>query len=424
MVLLRPVVARALPDSASARAHVLTLPAAIQEGLAFDPRVSAEAETLRQAQADLRTAGQPPNPSFSWSRTLIPFGSAFTTDRQGGPTEVDLELSYPLDWVVFGKRGAAVASARIGLAQAHAAYDDFVRQRKSEIAASFVDILEAASLLDLARQDAADLDRIEAIARERVGVGGAPAVEVDRTAVAVLEARREVRRREAALRIARAALAASLGRTGPDVEFEVEGDLDPGHPTASPDLAALQSAAENARPDLVALQRGVEKAGADLRLARRTAWPELTSRVAYSRQYQQSLGFPDISSYGLGVDVTVPLFDRNQGGILKAVSAQSQRELELRAALLALRAELEQAASEYAVTREAVLGEDPAQLEAAGRVRERMQKAYEVGGRPLLEVLDAQRVYREAARQSVSGRAAFLRALHRLNAAVGQEVVP
>jgi hypothetical protein len=39
-------------------------------------------------------------------------------------------------------------------------------------------------------------------------------------------------------------------------------------------------------------------------------------------------------------------------------------------------------------------------------------------------VLDAQRVYGEAARQDASGRAALLRAVHRLNAAVGQEVVP
>ncbi len=414
----------AAPSLPSSRAHVLTLALAVQEGLEFDPRVKAQAEILRQAEADVRTASQPPNPSLSLSRTLIPFGSAFTTDRQGGPTELDLELSYPLDWVVFGKRGAAVASAQVGREQARAAYFDFVRQRKSEIAVAFIDVLEARSLVDLARQDASELDRIQAIAEQRVAVGGAPAVEVDRTAVAVLEARREVRRREAALRAARATLGASLGRSGPDADFEVAGDLTPGNTLVSPDLAGLQSVAEKARPDLLALRHGIDKAAADLRLARRTAWPELTSRVAYSRQYQQSLGFPDASSYGFGVDLSLPLFDRNQGGIAKAVSVHSERELELRAALLSLRAEIEQAALEYAVTREAVLSEDRAQLEAAGRVRERVQQAYELGGRPLLEVLDAERVYREAARQSATGRAALLRAVHRLNAAVGQEVVP
>jgi cobalt-zinc-cadmium efflux system outer membrane protein len=411
-------------DRAEARPHILTLAQALQEGLGSDPRVAAEAETVRQAEADVRTASQPPNPSLSLTGTLIPFGSAFTAERQGGPTQLDLELAYPLDWVVFGKRGAAVASARVGLEQARAAFDDFVRQRRIEIAVGFIDVLEAKELVDLARLDASDLDRIQAIARERVAVGGAAAVEVDRTEVAVLEARRELRRREASLRIARAALAATIGRTGADAEFEVEGDLAVGSPGPAPDVEALLSAAEQARPDILARRRGVEKAAAELRLAQRSAWPEVTSRASVSRQYQESLGFPDASSWGLGLDVTLPLFDRNQGGVARAASTQHQRELELRASLLALRPEIEQAASDYRLAREAVLAEDRAQLEAAGRVRERVQKAYELGGRPLLEVLDAQRVYREAARQGATGRAAFQRAVHRLNAIVGQEVVP
>jgi cobalt-zinc-cadmium efflux system outer membrane protein len=412
------------PGSGTARPRVLTLEGAIQEGLAFDPRVGAEAEAVRQAEADVQTASQAPNPVVSLSKTLTPLGNTFTADRQGGPPQRDLELSYPLDWFLFGKRGSAVAAARLGLEEARATYDDFVRQRKTDIAVAFLGVLEAGALLDLARQDASDLDRLQAIAEKRVALGGAAAVEVDRIAVAVLEGRREMRRREAALRVARSALSAIIGREGPDAEFDVEGDLAVGAPAGTPDVATLLAAAEQARPDIRARRRAVERAGAELRLARRAAWPELTSRAAYTRQYQESLGFPDASSYGLGLDLTLPVFDRNRGNIRKAVSVESQRDLELRAALLALRAEVEQAASDYSVAREAVVAEDRAQLEAAQRVRERVQRAYELGGRPLLEVLDAQRIYRDAARQASSGRAAFLRAAQRLNAAVGQEMVP
>ena len=403
----------------------MTLALAIQEGLAFDPRVVAEAESVKQAEADVRTASQPPNPSLSLSRSLAPFGKRLYPGPPGRPRRSSTSSSAIL-WTgsCSASAGLRSARARVGLAQARAALEDFLRQRRSEIAVAFVDVLEARDLLDLARQDATDLERIQTIAQERVAVGGAPAVEVDRSAVAVLEARREVRRREASLRLTRAALAASLGRTGADAEFDVEGDLGVGTPGASPDLPALLSAAEKTRPDILARRQAVEKAAADLHLAQRKAWPDLTSRLAYSRQYQESLGFPDATSYGIGLDVSLPLFDRNQGGVSRAASGQTQAELELRAALIALRVEVEQAAAEYAVARQAALSEDRAQLEAAQRVRERVQKAYELGGRPLLEVLDAQRVYREAARQSTSGRAAFLRAIHRLNAAVGQEVVP
>jgi cobalt-zinc-cadmium efflux system outer membrane protein len=412
------------PDASKQRPHVLTLALAIQEGLAFDPRMSAQAETVRQAEADVRTASLWPNPSLSVSGTLIPLNGSFTAETQGGPSQLDVELSFPLGWAVFGKRGAAVASANAGLDQTRAAYDDFVRQRRSEVASAFVDVLEARRLLELAGQETADLDRVQAIAQQRAAVGGAAPVEVDRTAVAVLESRRERRRREATLAVARATLAADVGRTGADADFELDGDLAVRSPMPPPALDSLVAKAEQGRPDIIARRRAVARTSAELRLAQKGAWPELTSRVGLTRQYQEPLGFPDASSWGVGLDVEVPIFDRNQGGIARATSAQAQSEFELRAALLALRAEVQQAAADYSVAREAVLAEDPAQLEAAERVRDRIRKAYEIGGRPLLEVLDAERVYREAAREVASGSAAFWRAVHRLNAAVGQEVVP
>jgi len=298
-----------------------------------------------------------------------------------------------------------------------------VRRRMADVAIAFLDVLEARDLLELARADTGDLEHIQSIADQRAAVGGAAPVEVDRIRVGTLEARREVRRREGALRVARSALAALLGRTGPEAEFEVEGSLEAAPPSAAPGLEELLAAAEESRPDVAARRRAVDRAAADVQVARKTAWPELTPRIGYTRQYQESIGYPDASSWGFGVEVSVPVFDRNQGNIGRAVSVQSQRELELRAGLAALRAEVQQALSDYVVAREAAIGEDVEQLEAARSVRERVRSAYELGGRPLLEVLDAERVYREASRQSVSGRATLLRALHRLNAAIGREVV-
>jgi outer membrane protein, heavy metal efflux system len=406
------------------RPHTLTLTAAIEEALAFDPTVQADNEGLRQAEAEVVTASRPPNPTLTVSGTLLPLGTSFTPQTQGGPPQLDVGLSYPLDWFLFGKRGAAVAAARVAVDEARSGHRDFVRRKKADVAAAFFDVLEARELAALARQDVLDMDRIQSIAEQRVAIGGAAPVEADRILVATLEARREQRRREAAFRTARSALAAIIGRTGTDGEFDVDGGLEVTGTPAAADALALLADAENARPDIAARRRAVERATADVHLARRTGWPELTPRVGYTRQYQETVGFPDVSSYGVGLDLTLPLFDRNQGSVSRAISVQTQRQLELRGALIALRAEMDQLASDYAVARETVVTEDRAQLEAARRVRERVRGAYELGGRPLLEVLDAERIHREASRQSTSGRAAFWRAAYRLNAAVGREVVP
>lgn len=48
---------------------------------------------------------------------------------------------------------------------------------------------------------------------------------------------------------------------------------------------------------------------------------------------------------------------------------------------------------------------------------------YKEGGRSLLEMLDAQRTYRDVARSAVIDQAAYWKALHKLNAAIGKQVL-
>ncbi len=73
---------------------------------------------------------------------------------------------------------------------------------------------------------------------------------------------------------------------------------------------------------------------------------------------------------------------------------QRQTSLTLRAQLVDLRAEVEQAVKAYQTAYVTVTTDDPTQLQAATNVRDTIKMAYELGGRPLIEVLDAQRAYR------------------------------
>ena len=65
----------------------------------------------------------------------------------------------------------------------------------------------------------------------------------------------------------------------------------------------------------------------------------------------------------------------------------------------------------------------PQQLAAAKSVRDRTVAAYGLGGKTLLDVLDAQRAYRDTHRNYILGQSAYWHALHKLNAAVGQQVL-
>ena len=408
---------------AAAPIHV-TLAQALEECLAADPRIAAGGELVHQAQSDLWTASLLPNPTLGTGGSLLPLDRAFTVTRQGGPPQFDVGIAFPVDWLLFGKRAAAITSARSGVDVAAAEYADLVRQRLAATVAAFYDVLEAEALLALAREDLESFERLQHITEELVHLGGAGTIEVDRVRVLVLDSQRDVRQRTAAVAVAKAALLGQFGRNTSAAEVDVDGQLDVAAP-ATP-LAAERAfrIAEQYRPDVVAAGLRVAKAEADQRAERSKAFPDVAPRAGYTRQFQEkAIGFPDANSYGVGVDLSVPLFDRNQGNIDKASSVVEQARHEQRARIVELRTEVEQATRDFQFAAEAVSGELPARLQAARNARDKIETAYRAGGRPLIDVLDAQRTLRDTQRLAVQDRAAYWRSLYKVNATVGKEVL-
>lgn len=418
-----PVTSEPLPQPAAA--PLLTLDQIIQTTLWADPRLRAAFESIPQAQADALTASLLPNPQFYISQTLMPLTRPFTVTKQGGPPQFDTGIRYPIDWFLFGKRAAAVYSATVGVRVAEAEFADLVRQRVLEAMLRYYDLLEAKGLLELARQDVENLRRIETITAKAVEGGGRPRVELQRIQLDRLRAEQALREAEKNRVAAVAQLRAVLGRSDSDPAFDVAGDiLDVPIPSLPPVEQAFALAAEE-RPDLASLRLRVEQAEANRLVEQRKAWPAVTPFLGYTRQFQRKvMAMPDASSFGFGMEAGIPLFDRNQGNRWKAESLAAQSRQQLQAGLVSLRAEIEQAAQEVqtaAANAQTIAAE---QLKLAAEVRDSIAKAYEAGGRPLIDVLDAQRNYRETYRLYITTRAALGRAIARFNAAVNRRLLP
>jgi len=420
----------ALPPSAKATddlgAIPVGLPQVIRACVLSDPRILAALESVEHARAEHTTASLLPNPSLLVSRTLVPLpGSPFNAEtRQGGPPQLDIGLSYSLDTLIFGTRSAAMEATRLGVDVAFAEYADVARQRILEAIHAYYDVLEAREILRLTREEVEQLGRLHSLTERRVQLGGIGTVELDRIRVALSGGRRRLLRAKAKLDNARSRLRASLGRAMGAERADADGTLEIDSPPAPPDLRSAMQLAEEHRPDLLALQRQVVRLRADLTREQRTAWPSLSVSAGYTRQFQKrAIGFPDASSWGAGLEMSLPIFDRNQGNIARAQSAVRQAELLLSAAQIDLRAEVEQAIRDYNVAYQLVSTLDEQALAAASSARQRIEEAYGLGGRTLLEVLDAQAAFREVFREHVEARAELLRALHRVNAVVGTEVL-
>jgi outer membrane protein, heavy metal efflux system len=400
-----------------------TLHQAIQTALKTDPRISAALENVRQTEADLTTAGLIPNPGFSTSGTLMPLNREFTVNRQGGPPQFDAGVAMPIDWFLFGKRAAAITSGEYGVDAASADFANTIRLRIAATIGAFYDVLEAQAMLELAQENQKNLAEMEKIIINRVALGGVGTIEKDRIKLSLFSSHRELRTQELNLSAALNKLRDLLGISD-STPISVNGTLDVAQPKNPITIEEAFKWAEDNRPDLAALRRQLDKANADILLEERKAYPQITPQIGYTRQFQQqAIGYPDANSWGVGVDVVVPIFDRNQGNIAKAKSVQIQTQHNLRAQLVDLRAEIDQAVKTFASAYQFITYDDPGQLEAAKNVRDKIDQAYELGGKTLLEVLDAQRAYLETYKVHVSSRSSYWHALYQLDAAIGKDLL-
>lgn len=386
-------------------------------------QLQAAAERMNQAYADYTTASLLPNPTISTIASLQPFpGHPFVVTKQGGPPQYDLGINYPFDWLLFGKRKAAMIAAGCWTQVAEAEYQDVVRQRIALTRAAFFDVLEARELLEVTRQDIQSLKQLEQMTAKQVEQGGAGSVELDRVKLAMLNTERDLRMREGTIKHLKSQLRMLMGRTEMDPDFEVSGSLEIPEPLPPPASADLILTAQQWRPDILSARKQVDWALEAVHSEEQKAKPQFNGSFGLTYQLQEkAIGFPNASSYGGGVSFSLPIFDKNQGHISKAQSVFSQAQHTLQARLSGLQAEVDQAAHAYGAAYRAInLNEE--QLKAARNVRDKMRATYGVGGISLLEVLDTERAFRDTSRVLINGRASYWKSLYQLNSVAGTPV--
>jgi cobalt-zinc-cadmium efflux system outer membrane protein len=403
----------------------LTLDDVINTTLLADPKLRAGFESINEANGDALSAALAPNPKVEIIQTLLPLTRPFTPVRQGGPPQLDVWMSYPIDWFLFGKQAAELRVASLGVQAARADFADRIRLRVQEAAIAFYGLVEAQALVELARRDANSLKRLESSVARAVADGARPRAELSRIRLDRLRAERELRDAEKEQVQAAATLAAVMGRTEPLTGISLPQLPDEMPQMELPTREECLALAEANRPDLAALRWRAAQANAEMVSARLKAYPEITPQAGYTRQFQRrAIGFPDANSYDVGVELSLPVFDRNQGGRERTAASAVRQQLELQAYLIELQAEIVRTLSEVQTAHANMKSVVEEQLAAAADVRDSVLQAGKEGDQPLSDLLDALRSYSETYRLCIQSRADYCRAVVRLNAALGRKVMP
>jgi len=192
--------------------------------------------------------------------------------------------------------------------------------------------------------------------------------------------------------------------------------------TPSPDIVSqnhdqLVALVVQRHPRLREAQAEAERRRALTDEARQSRAPSLAVSLFHA-------GELDKSTTGVAVGVTVPLWNANRGGVARAMATQSLAAAQAERLRVDLLAEFEARFSAFEVSAEQVRTLSREILPAAADGLKLARFSYEEGETSLLDLLDAQRTFRESQRELMESRLALTLAVTELQRLLGPDFTP
>ena len=255
--------------------------------------------------------------------------------------------------------------------------------------------------------------------------GNASLGDLNRVKIQLRTAQLGVADAEAAYRKAKFDLGSLMNLTREEVEkLELRGTIYDKLPPPPP-VDELRRIALESRPDIISYRLGVQRAEADVRLARaqRFSNPYLLFQP-YTYQDNTPYGVRSAVSYALGVTVPLPVFNRNQGGVQRAVLNVTQTQIELSETERQALVDVEKAVQEYDVSRREVNELASDVIPAAKQVRDEAFRLLGAGEKSLLEYIAAQLEFNQIAKQYLDTAIRHRRSMVNLNTVTGKRILP
>ncbi len=342
--------------------------------------------------------------------------SAFTQGRNLGNSGALISQIQQL-FELAGKRGYRIESAGYGTQSVEAAFEDAVRQLTFAVKDSYNRVQLAQRRLALAEENRDRFSRILDVNTIRFKKGYIAEVDLIRIRLQFIDFQSQVIQSLQEGETARADLRQLL-RVSPATQLELTSEFD--YKRIDPDISRLRTAALDARPDVRSKRFTMSQREADLKLARAYRIPDVTVGAGYA--FQGPKGPDNPGQVALNLGVPLPLFNRNQGGIMQAEVAVQSAEADLNKTLNQVENEVDVAYKNLLQSRrlvEAFLG---GVLDDARSTFTIVERAYERGGATILDLLDAARTSRTIQQNYFEALFNYQRNVIQLESAVGQEI--
>lgn len=354
---------------------------------------------------------------------LFPNPVAFIGTQSSYTQGHTLSTSSQLFWQIqqlfelAGKRGYRMESAGFGTQSAEADFEDAVRQLSFTVKDAYYRIQLALRRLALAEENRDRFSRILEINTIRFKKGYISEVDLIRIRLQFIDFQSQVIQSIQESETARADLRQLL-RLSPATQLELITDLE--YKRLDPDIDRLRTIAMEARPDVRAKRLQYSQREADLKLAKAYRIPDVTVGAGYAVQGPKGPDNPGQLAVNLGMPL--PLFNRNQGGIVQAEVGVQAAEADLGKTLNQVENQVDRAYRNLLQSRRLVEAYLGGVLDDARSTLTIVDRAYERGGATLLDLLDAARTSRTIQQNYIEALFNYQRNVLQLENAVGREI--
>jgi outer membrane protein TolC len=383
---------------------------AVDKALEARASLKAEVERISEAQAVRKQAGLISNPVLQLENQNLRPSQTYTRD-----VDSYAFLTQPLD--VLGKRKQRIAVAEEEVSRTQTGYEQMKLQIVQGVRLAYWEARGAQEKRDLLKATAENFQKIIDYQSAQLSVGAISEQDLLRvqlegerlkiaTNLAVIEATRS-----------RVQLLREMGQTEfPEVSLTEPLDADD-FVIEPIDIAQVLAQ----RIEIKLANAAVEEAQARAQLQNVLARPDLNILYGYKRT-QLVDSTTGVNTAIAGLQITLPLTDRNQGN-RAAAAAEVRRQQQLAAATEAdVRADYFGALTAYQLRRNEVIDTLQPLREHAKTISEIAQAVYAQGGTDLLRLLDAERARLDAELAYVQGMAEYQQSISNLQAAEG--VIP
>jgi cobalt-zinc-cadmium efflux system outer membrane protein len=393
----------------------LSMDDAMRLALARNQTLQAQRLTIDQAKADETTADLKPNISVSFGVAgFTPFTpSSINSDFFANVASYSAGVSTLFER--GGKRGNRLAFAQATTDVTTKTVTDAERQLRFQTAQAFIGVLLAKSTLELAQQNLKNFSDVVDVNRQRVTAGALAEADFYKISLQKLQFEQDLSSAEIALLQAKANLRQLVGFETVEENFEPSGEL--AHTARAFDLEDLKRQALDARPDLQAARSGVVVAQKSLELEKSNRARDVTGELDYAHTGPQNV-------FGVLGAFDLPVRNRNQGNIAKAeVTVRQSSESELAARYLVL-TDVVNAYAGWQTAEKVVKLYESGYLDQAKQSLDISQYVFQRGAGSLLDLLDAERTYRDTQLGYRQALSSYMTSVAQLNLAVGKQVMP